>query len=215
MMRLSILTNNSSWFNKYANELQFQLQGMGHVVSLINKRSDINNGEICFILSFSKILNKTHLNKNKNNIVVHASDLPKGRGFSPMQWAILNGDNEIILTLFEAVEELDAGPYFFKDQIIFNGYELYEEMREIIGNKIVEMCIKYVCSQKSLKANNQQGTESYYNKRTLSDDEIDPSKSIKEQFNHFRIADNKNFPLYFYYNGQKYYIKISRDQSNE
>jgi methionyl-tRNA formyltransferase len=214
-MQLSILTNNNSWFKKFGKKLQFQLRDLGHSVSLINKMEDIINGEICFILSYSKILDKSSLNKNKNNIVVHASDLPSGKGFSPMQWTILNGKNEIVLTLFEATEALDAGPFYFKDSVVFNGYELYEEMREIIGNTIVEMCIRYIQYRESLIAKKQKGIESYFKKRTIANDEINPSKSILEQFNHFRIADNENFPLYFFNNGKKYYIKIFRDQSNE
>ena len=44
---------------------------------------------------------------NKNNIVVHASDLPKGRGFSPMSWQILEGKNKIKLSekILFAVED--------------------------------------------------------------------------------------------------------------
>lgn len=214
-MQLSILTNKDSWFKNFAEQLQLHLKELSHSVSVINKTGDIENGDICFILSFSKILDKSSLDKNKNNIVVHASDLPLGKGFSPMQWTILKGENEIILTLFEATEELDAGPFYFKESVVFNGHELYEEMRKIIGKKIVKMCIKYVNARETLVAKNQEGVDSYFDKRTIQDDEIDPSKSIIEQFNHFRIADNENFPLYFFKNGKKYYIKIFRDNSYE
>jgi hypothetical protein len=38
--------------------------------------------------------------------------------------------------------------------------------------------------------------------------EIDSIKTIEEQFNHFRIADNENHPLWFELNGRKYFLKI-------
>ena len=208
-MQLSIITNKNSWFVKFGKELQYNLEKLGHQVSFVHFISDVKKGDICFILSFSKIVNELTLKKNINNIVVHASDLPAGKGFSPMQWSVFEGNNHIILTLFEAIKEFDAGPYYLKDSVVFEGFELYEEMREIIGDKIVEMCLNYVNNRSQLVPKKQDGIESFYKKRSLVDDEIDPSKSIKEQFNHFRIADNKNFPLYFYYNGHKltnYYL---------
>ena len=88
---------------KFGKELQANLEELGHQVSLVHNISDIKNGDICFILSFSKILNEVILKKNSNNIVDHASDLPTGKGFSPMQWSVLEGNNHIVLTLFEAV----------------------------------------------------------------------------------------------------------------
>ena len=214
-MKLSIITNKNSWFVKFGKELQSNLEQLGHQVSLAYNISDIKNGDICFILSFSKILDEVVLKKNSNNIVVHASDLPTGKGFSPMQWSVLEGNNHIVLTLFEAVKELDAGPYYLKESVMFEGFELYEEMREIIGNKIVEMCLNYVNAKSQLVPKEQKGVESFYKKRVLADDEIDPSKSIIEQFNHFRVADNENFPLYFYHEGKKYYLKIYRDKTYE
>ena len=48
-------------------------------------------GDVCFYLSYEKIVTKKTLEKYKNNLVVHASDLPKGKGWSPMSWQISRG----------------------------------------------------------------------------------------------------------------------------
>ena len=37
--------------------------------------------------------------------------------------------NKIIMTLFEAVKNVDSGKIFAKDQIKLNGTELYDEIR--------------------------------------------------------------------------------------
>ena len=44
-----------------------------------------------FYLSYEKIVEKKVLKKFKNNLVIHASDLPKGKGWSPLSWQILKG----------------------------------------------------------------------------------------------------------------------------
>jgi methionyl-tRNA formyltransferase len=40
----------------------------------------------------------------------HAGDLPRYRGNACPNWAILRGEREVVLTLHEMVDELDAGP---------------------------------------------------------------------------------------------------------
>ena len=43
-----------------------------------------------------KNLPKGLLNRNRYNFVVHESDLPKGRGFAPVSWTILEDGKEIV-----------------------------------------------------------------------------------------------------------------------
>ena len=210
-MRITILTDNDkSWFIEYGLKLEKILRKNNHQVKYAFNKKEIKKGDICFLLSCSNIVEKSYLELNNNNIVVHASDLPKGKGFAPLQWQILKGENDIPITLFEAVEAVDAGPYYIKSIIHYNGTELYDELRQILGEKIIEMCIEFVDRYNELKPIEQKGEESFYRRRTFKDDEIDIEKSIKELFNHFRIADNERFPLFFNYQGNKYIINIEK-----
>lgn len=214
-MKITILTDNKkSWFIQFGYKLKSILEDLGHQVIYVFEKNEIEEGDICFLLSCSRIVDEQYLKRNKNNIVVHASDLPKGKGFAPVQWQILEGKNEIILTLFEVVKEVDAGPYYFKEKITFDGTELYDELREKLANKIIDMCIYFVKNKDNLNPIEQIGEESFYRKRTRKDDEIDPKKTLEELFNHFRIADNENYPLYFYCKGKKYIIKIYKDNNS-
>ena len=70
---------------------------------------------------------------NQRNLVVHASDLPRGRGFSPLSWLVIDGVNEIPVCLIEAVDEVDAGPVVYREAINFEGHELLDEMRVVLG----------------------------------------------------------------------------------
>lgn len=208
-MIITILTDDEkSWFIQFGNELKNELVKSGHDVIYIFDKKNIREGDICFILSCTGIIETNYLSRNQNNIVVHASDLPKGKGFSPLQWQILEGKDEIVITLFEAAARVDAGPYYFKDKIKFNGTELYDELRLVLGSKIIEMCLHYTANKNKLIPTEQTGEETFYKKRSATDDEIDPAKTIAEHFNHFRIADNENHPLYFKYLGKSYILKI-------
>lgn len=210
-MRITILTDDAtSWFVFYGKKLEKALLDINHEVEYVFNKTQIKVGDVCFLLSCSNIVEKKYLDLNKNNIVIHASDLPNGKGFSPLQWQILEGKNDIPLTLFEAVEGVDSGPYYLKDFIQYNGGELYNELRELLGIKIIEMSLKFVNEFVNLKPIEQNGIETFFSRRRKKDDQIDPQKSIIELFNHFRIADNEKFPLFFVLNGQTYNIKIEK-----
>ena len=53
--------------------------------------------------------------------------------------------------------------------------------------------------------------ETFYRRRLKSDSELDIHKSIKDQFNLLRIADNEKYPAFFVLNGNKYLLKIYKE----
>lgn len=206
---ITILTDKTSWMNKFNLILKTELERLGHKVVLIDSKNNLIKGDIAFFLSCFEIVSDEYLKLNKNNIVVHASDLPEGKGWSPTSWQILEGKNEIPVTLFEATNSVDAGDYYIKDKLILNGTELIEEWQEKLGLKIVEMALKYVINYTELLPVKQIGTESFYKKRRPEDSKLDIDKTIREQFNLLRIVDNEKYPAYFSINGQDYKISIN------
>ncbi len=208
-MRISILTDNrNSWFVPYGEKLSSLLLRDGHDVYLCYSSESVRRGDVCFLLSCTKKLKKEVLAKNKNNIVIHASDLPKGRGFSPIQHQIREGCDCIVLTVFEATEEIDAGPYYLKKDIALCGNELLVEIRDIIGRQIISLCDLYIRKVDAWKPIQQSGVPTFYNRLTKADDEIDIDKTIFELMNQFRASDFKRFPPFFVYQGRKFFLEI-------
>ena len=211
--KITILTNRSSWMNKYDIILEQKLNNLGHSVRIIHSKKDLTEGDIAFFLSCFEIIGDEYLQLNKNNIVVHASDLPKGKGWSPTSWQILEGKNEIPLTLFEAVNAVDAGNWYIKDTMTLNGYELVDEWQNKLGEKIIEMCLKYVENYETTEGIPQTGSETFYAKRSPKDSELDIDKTIREQFNLLRIVDNEKYPAFFEINGNRYIVKIQKSNN--
>ena len=213
-LSITILTDESSWMNKFNKKLASFLNEAGHDVKLIRSRSELIKGDVAFFLSCFEIVGKKFLVLNKHNIVVHASALPKGKGWSPATWQILDGKNEIPLTLFEATEKVDAGDIYIRDIIKLNGSELIDEWREKLGEKIIEMCLLFIekLMKKNLKMEAQNDNETFYPRRSPEDSRIDPEKTISEQFNLFRVVDNDFYPAFFDYKGCRYSLKISKIQ---
>lgn len=73
---------------------------------------------------------------------VHASLLPKYRGASPIQSAILNGEDETGVTIMRTVKKMDAGDIICVKKTKINddetAGELFDRLSEIGGEAIVE-----------------------------------------------------------------------------
>lgn len=211
-LSITIISDKESWINQYIPKLISILIEQGHTVSWKHNVAEIKEGNIVLYLGFGEIVSPDILSKNRHNLVVHESDLPKGKGWSPLTWQILEGKNEIPITLFEAVESIDAGPIYIQDIMYFDGTELVDELREKQAKYTIKLCSTFFSNYSSVisESRKQTGKSSYYKKRGPEDSKLDPNKTIREQFNLLRVVDNDRYPAFFYINDNKYIIKIHR-----
>jgi methionyl-tRNA formyltransferase len=213
-MKINILLDTpDSFLLDYVQDLISKLKKRGHKVYYFEDLQKIKQGDILIILAGRTILSKDYLLLNKNNIVIHPSKLPQGRGGGALVWKILEGERKIYLTLFEANEQIDKGDIYLQETIEFKGYELSDEIRNKQAKKTVEMALKYVDKQKYIKPQKQNGESSYYRKRSPKDSLLDIDKTIREQFNLLRVVDNKRYPAFFFFNGNKYIVKVFRENN--
>lgn len=212
-MLVQILVDNpNSWILEYAKQLSESVASkFGFETRLLSDHDEVVSGDILCLLSCQKIFKKLDL--NKHNLVVHESELPKGKGWSPLTWQILEGKNRIPITLFEAAERVDAGQIYDQAYIELSGDELLSEIKHLQGVKTIELIEKFLENVDIVEGTEQEGEETFYPKRTRKDSEIDVSKSIKEQFNLLRVCDNKRYPAFFTMNGKKYILKIYKEEN--
>jgi methionyl-tRNA formyltransferase len=212
--KIAVLTSKDSWFVPYAKKFIRILKSKGYKAKLFFDHKYIDDSfPVVFILSYFKIIDKEALKKHKHNLVVHASDLPKGRGWAPLFWQILEGKSKIPIVLFEATEKVDSGDVYIKDYIKFEGHELHDEIREKQAEKTIELCLKFLDEYGKLKPKKQKGTPTFYRRRTPADSELNINETIKKQFNLLRIVNNEEFPAFFYYKGYKYILKIYKEKN--
>jgi methionyl-tRNA formyltransferase len=212
-MIISIITDRDSWINKRLASWEQALSELGHIVKHVHEVTKLAGGEICFILSFSQIIREEHLALHKHNLVVHESNLPNGKGWSPLTWQIILGENHIPITLFEAnATKVDAGKIYLQDMIHLEGHELIEEIRDAQVNKTIELCQAFLAKYPKIISNGveQHGQETFFKRRKPEDSELELLKSIEENFNLLRVVDNDKYPAFFYRNGIKYFLRISK-----
>ncbi|MFO7736161.1 MAG: hypothetical protein R6W70_08115, partial [bacterium] len=56
----------------------------------------------------------------------------------------------------------------------------------------------------------QNGESSVWPKRTPADSELDVDKTIAEQFDLLRTVNNRDFPAFFRYRGERYTMRITK-----
>jgi methionyl-tRNA formyltransferase len=213
-MLIQILIDNpTSWMIPYSKELVTLLQDSGHEAVLLGNPEEVVEGEILCLLSCHKKFTRLHL--NKHNLVAHSSDLPKGRGWSPLTWQILEGKSEVKVTLFEAVDEIDAGDIYYQETLLFQGHELLPELLEKQANAIKKLILKFVDNYPNNRGRKQIGDPTYYPKRNPKNSELDLEKSLADQFNLLRVCDNDRYPAFFIKNGIKYFIKIEKGTQHD
>ena len=94
-MKITFLSDNGSWKNAMISVLAKKLRKNRHKVICVHTAQAVPRGDLLFILGFFKIVPALVLKRNKSNFVVHESALPKGRGWSPVTWLVLEGAREI------------------------------------------------------------------------------------------------------------------------
>ncbi len=106
-----------------------RIKGNGELLQEIKKLSP----DVIVIVAYGRILPKEILELPPlKSINLHFSFLPKYRGAAPMQWALMNGEEETGVTTFFLVEKVDAGPILLQKKMVIEP----EDNVEILGHRL-------------------------------------------------------------------------------
>lgn len=99
------------------------------------------------VIAFGQILPKSLLDLPKYGCVnIHASLLPKYRGAAPIQWAVINGDEETGITTMMMDVEMDTGDMLEKTVVKLNpdetGGSLFDRLSLLGGDLILSTLSK-------------------------------------------------------------------------
>ncbi len=211
MFKITIVSDADSWSGGFIGDLKTQFENSGHAVRWLHDPTQIEDGDVALFLSLGRIVSPALLQRHAHNLVVHASALPHGRGWSPLTWQILEGRNEIPVSLLEAADGVDSGDVYAQRTLRFQGCELLPEMHRAVARATMELCGDFIARYPFVvgEARTQSGEASYYPRRRRGDSRLDPDKTLREQFNLLRVCDQERYPAFMEIAGRSYEVRIT------
>lgn len=209
-MKITILCSSvvhpvNSWLEKWINR-----NCDYHSIELVRKKSEMLGGDLLFLISCTEIIKKEDRQKYKKTLVLHASDLPRGRGWSPHIWQIIEGKTTLSVTMFEAEDNVDSGAIWHQMNVDIPKHFLFDEINNALFE--VELSLMDFALQgfdTIVPQKQPAGVKpTYYTKRSPDDSRIDPDQSIRSQFDLIRVCDPERFPAFFEMYGKKYAVKF-------
>jgi methionyl-tRNA formyltransferase len=191
-----------------------EARSAAHQVQLVEKSSDLSGGVILFLISCHEMIRPAVRESYCKTLVIHASDLPQGRGWSPHIWSVLEGKSELTVSLLEAQEPVDSGPVWTKEKVPLEGHELYDEINEKLFNcelRLMDFAVEQFDKVVPQQQDNAAATT--YRRRKPEDSRVDLNSSLAEQFNLLRVADPERYPAFFEFQGHRYEIQLRKAKS--
>ena len=188
-----------------------------HEVRILNSMSQLIAGDLLFLVSCAEVIPEGIRSRYTHTVVIHASDLPEGRGWSPHVWAILEGASTITVSAINAENRVDSGAIWAKRNFALVGHELHDEINDALFKtemKLLDDVVSMV-ERGENPAPQPRGIDSYYPRRTPADSEIDADRSIAEQFEKIRVADPNRYPAFFKLRGHVYKMSIRKVAPDE
>ena len=211
-MKIEILnTDPNHPINPYLRKLEVGLEH-DHSISIIRSPKKVTKGDLLFLVSCAELVDPTVTERFKHALVLHASDLPKGRGWSPHIWELLNGEKYITVSLLDAAAAIDSGDIYKKVTVESPRSALWNEINDLLFAAEIQLIEFAIQNFENLKKYPQNSSieATHYPKRNPRDSEIDPNKPISEQFDLIRVCDPNRFPAHFHYRGEAYKIILEK-----
>jgi methionyl-tRNA formyltransferase len=128
-------------------------------------------------------------------VIFHMTDLPYGRGGSPLQNLIQRGHSSTMLTALRCSAELDAGPIYSKETLSLQGTaeEIY-----LRADALIEVMIARIVHEQP-KPQPQQGEPVFFSRRKPDQSNLAhcPSGDLLAWYDQIRMLDAEGYPHAF------------------
>jgi methionyl-tRNA formyltransferase len=131
--------------------------------------------------------------ENYRCIVFHMTDVPFGRGGSPLQNLVVRGFKDTKLSALEVVEQFDAGKVYLKQKLSLSGsaQQIFYRL-----DKIVEKMIEIIISKKIMPIP-QQGPVTIFKRRTPAESDLREIDNLNKIYDYIRMLDADGYPRAF------------------
>lgn len=190
------IVSEKSWHQDLVKNLEKRIHANWF---LINNKEDFTYEtlkelriDIVFIPHWSHII-KEEIYENFECILFHMTDLPYGRGGSPLQNLIIRGHQKTKISALRVTKDIDGGDIYLKKDLYLLGtaQEIFLRATNIIEEMIVEIINHNPHPQK------QEGEVVIFKRRKPEEGNISSLHTIEEVYDYIRMLDADTYPKAF------------------
>lgn len=194
--RRHIVATIKPWNEKLFKEKISKFPGVWKLINNSNGLkfkiiSQFNPRYIFFIHWSSKV--PKEITDNFECVCFHMTDLPYGRGGSPLQNLIARGHTETVISAIRMVQEIDAGSVYYKRPLSLVGNA--EEILVRAGQNIADMIHELI--EKEPEPVPQQGKTVIFKRRCPWESRIPEDANLEKAFDWIRMLDAQGYPPAF------------------
>lgn len=193
----NVIVSEKEWNKNLIHGLENQYKDENWV--LIDHKNDFNIEALSklkinkiFIPHWSYII-PSEIYLKYECIVFHMTDLPYGRGGSPLQNLIVRGHTTTKISALRVVKELDAGSIYLKKDLSLSGTaeEIFNRANEVIEGMISEII------SKNIEPKAQEGDIVKFTRRKPEEGDISSLEDLKTTYDYIRMLDARGYPQAF------------------
>jgi methionyl-tRNA formyltransferase len=130
------------------------------------------------------------ITNNYECVCFHMTDVPYGRGGSPLQNLIVRGHKDTKITALRMAPELDAGPVYGKIDLSLEGsaQAIFERAAELVYDLIEKIIIN------EPEPVDQHGEVVLFQRRSPEQSKLSGSADLNQFFDHVRMLDAESYP---------------------
>lgn len=200
-MRIIIATIKS-WNIERAEAMQKKYQGVHEIVIYTSKEefTSDNVRDFCpdyiFLPHWSYIMPR-EITDNWECVVFHMTDLPYGRGGSPLQNLIVRGHKETKISAIKMTEKLDGGPVYMKHELSLDGsaQEIFVRCSDIIFQEMIPLFLD--ADKEKMTPVPQEGEPVVFKRRKPEESQITVDMKTEQIYDYIRMLDAEGYPHAF------------------
>jgi methionyl-tRNA formyltransferase len=196
-----VVVGSRPWNRKLFDDVISQYEGEWH---FIESREALTPEKICAIVP--RFLFFLHWSWKVPDEIVHGfecvcfhmTDVPFGRGGSPLQNLIVRGQQETKVAALRMTREIDAGPVYLREPLSLQGraQDIYIRAGEVAAKMIARII------QAEIVPEAQTGEVVMFKRRKPEESNVAKIQSLSELYDHIRMLDAEEYPHAFLEAGQ-------------
>ena len=191
-----IIATIKSWNIERALKLQSEYEGV-HEIKVYSEKASFTYNNICdfnpdyiFLPHWSYII-PSQITDNWECVVFHMTDLPYGRGGSPLQNLIVRGHKETKISAIKVTSQLDGGPVYMKKPLSLEGSaeEIFVRCSDIIFTEMIPCFLK-----EKITPVPQSGEPVIFKRRKPEESKITSNMEMEKIYDYIRMLDAEGYP---------------------